>query len=422
MSNRRLPKLCRHKGTGRFYVTLSGRELYLGRTPKAAKLEYDRIIGEWLANGRRLAAADGAPADLTVSELLSAFWTHAEAYYRLPSGEPSSELNWIASAVRPLRRLYGGTPARDFGPLALEVVRGELVKQGYVRSAINGRVDRICRIFRWAASKELLPAGIYQALRAVPGLRRGRSEAAESKPVRPVADPVVDATLPHLSPIVADMVRFQRLTGARPGEVCIMRPCEVDRSGEVWEYRPSRHKTEHHGQERLILIGPKAQAVLAPYLLREAETFCFVPAESERKRRKRAHEARVTPIGYGNRPGTNRKARPKRTAGDRYSPASYNRAVARGCELAFNMPAELRKLPAKLADDEKARRRQLARQWRDQNCWSPNQLRHACATDLRRRFGIESARLILGHTDVGTTQIYAEADRQAAAQFIAQVG
>lgn len=44
---------------------------------------------------------------------------------------------------------------------------------------------------------------------------------------------------------------------------------------------PESHKTEHHGRGRVIAIGPRAQAVLLPYLLRKATTFCFSPRESE---------------------------------------------------------------------------------------------------------------------------------------------
>ena len=105
-----------------------------------------------------------------------------------------------------------------------------------------------------------------------------------------MTDAVVQATLPHLSEVVTDMVRFQRLTGSRPAEVCLVRPCDVDTSGDVWIYRPESHKTEHHGRERVICIGPKAQDVLRPYLLREKESYCFVPAESEKKRLTRLHE------------------------------------------------------------------------------------------------------------------------------------
>ena len=59
----------------------------------------------------------------------------------------------------------------------------------------------------------------------------------------------------YLPTVVADMVRFQRATGCRPGEVCIVRPCDVDTTGDVWSYRPQSHKTEHHGRQRVILIS-----------------------------------------------------------------------------------------------------------------------------------------------------------------------
>src|SRR6185436_17427489 len=116
-------------------------------------------------------------------------------------------------------------------------------------------------------------------------LLKGRSEARETAPIRPVADTVVEATLASVSPVVADMVRFQRITGCRPGEVVILRPCDVDTSENVWIYTPSSHKTEHHGKQRVILIGPRTQNVLRRYLVRDKATFCFSPAESESQRR-----------------------------------------------------------------------------------------------------------------------------------------
>ncbi len=97
-------------------------------------------------------------------------------------------------------------------------------------------------------------------------------------------------TLPHLSLVVANMVRLQQLTGMRPNEVCIVRPCDVDRSTEVWSYRPTSHKTEHHGRDRVIFIGPQGQAILRPYLLRAGEAHCFSPLESEGKRKAEMRE------------------------------------------------------------------------------------------------------------------------------------
>ena len=73
------------------------------------------------------------------------------------------------------------------------------------------------------------------------------------------------------------MVRLQRLTGMRPEEVCMVRPVNLNREANVWLYRPASHKTEHHGRDRVVPIGPKAQGVLLRYLARDAETHCFRP-------------------------------------------------------------------------------------------------------------------------------------------------
>ena len=82
-------------------------------------------------------------------------------------------------------------------------------------------------------------------------------------------DAVVEATLEYLPKVVADLVRFQRLTGCRPGEALQLRPCDVDRTTDVWIFRPNSHKTEHHGRERLVMIGRRAQGLLLKFLARD---------------------------------------------------------------------------------------------------------------------------------------------------------
>lgn len=196
-----------------------------------------------------------------------------------------------------------------------------MIDDGVCRGTINKRVDAIRRVFRWAVAEELVPSDALHGLLAVSGLREGRTTAPDHPAVEPVPEADIQATLPHLSEVVADMVRFQRATGCRPAECSIIRPGDVDRSGEVWEYRPRRYKTQHHGkkQKRVIFIGPTAQAILAPYLLREADAYCFSPIDAEKSRLAERHAKRKTPAGYGNRIGTNRKSKPKRTAGDCYT-------------------------------------------------------------------------------------------------------
>jgi hypothetical protein len=75
-----------------------------------------------------------------------------------------------------------------------------MVTLGWCRTLINRRIDRVKRAFKWATSEELVPGSVYQALQTLPGLRRGRTEARESKPVEPVALADVNATLPFLTP------------------------------------------------------------------------------------------------------------------------------------------------------------------------------------------------------------------------------
>ena len=267
---------------------------------------------------------------------------------------------------------------------------------------------------------------MYHGLMAVSGLRKGRSEAREPDPVQPVDDATVQATLPHLTPVVADMIRFQRITGCRPQDVCNLRPCDVDMSGDVWLYRPDTHKTEHHDRERIIPIGPKGQDILRPYLLREKESHCFRPVDSEKKRRAAQHDNRKTPLSCGNRPGTNRKRKPKRTAGEQYTTESYRRAIHRACDLAFPAPEPLcrrddesvRKWQERLTDKQRAE----LDQWQSDHRWSPNRLRHSAGTEIRKRYGLEAAQVILGHASADVTQVYAERDLQKAVEIMREVG
>jgi integrase len=291
-----VPKYSKHKASGQAVVTIGGTDHYLGpHGTKASMVEYDRLISEWMANGRqsRVTAATG----LTVAELIKRYRQHVYQHY-VKNGKPTSEQHSIACALRFVRELYYSELVADFGPLALKAVRLKMVEAGYARTTVNYSVHRIRRMFRWGVENELLPASILQALEAVTALVKGKTNARETEPVGPVCDKVVNATLPHLPAVVADMVRFQRFTGCRPQEVCLIRPCDVDTSGDVWTYVPADHKTEHRGKRRTVFIGPRAQDVMRPYLLRDKESYCFCPADGERKRLTIRHEARKTPLGY----------------------------------------------------------------------------------------------------------------------------
>jgi integrase len=399
----RPPKLRRHRSSGQAVVTLDGRDFYLGPwRSRAACIEYDRLIGEWLANQRRLPGEHGAQT--TVGQLSADYWDFAENYY-VKDGRPTC-LSGIKVALRFLCTTYADSYVRDFGPLALKALQARMVETGHSRRYINSNIDHIRRCFKWGVAQEMVPVTVYQALKTVPGLKKGRTTASEAVPIKPVADELVNLTMPHLPPVVADMVRFQRLVGCRPGEVCSLRPCDVDTAGAVWHYRPASHKTEHHGRERVICIGPKAQEVLRPYLLRDKQACCFSPAESRRKQYAQMRERRKTKVQPSQVDRS--KKRPKKSPGDGYTKDSYNRAIQRACTKAD--------LAAHTSDPSIPADQVVVPSWR------PNQLRHSVATKIRRDYGLEAAQVVLGHSRADVTEIYAERDLARAESVMRDVG
>jgi integrase len=381
-----LPTYRLYKRTGQAVVTLDGRDHYLGPHGSPESHEaYQRLIAEWLQRGRAAPPRACEAPPLSVNELILAYWRHAEAYYR----DSPSALEKVRLSVRPLRRLYGRTPAADFRPLALQAVRDDLAAR-LARRTVNMRLGVIKRLFRWAAGQELVPPAIYEGLRAVEGLREGRSAARESRRVRPVTEEQVGRTLPLVSSHVRGLIELQWLTGARSGELCTLRPCDIDRSGPVWVYRPRHHKNDHRGQGRLIFLGPKAQSVLRPFLGIPPDAYVFSPRRSMEDRYAALRQARRSTVPPSQR--DRRKSDPRRRPGEHYTVRSYYKAVRSACRRGGIPP------------------------------WHPHQLRHAAATRLRQEYGVEAARVILGHASAATTEIYAELDRQAAVRVMAAVG
>lgn len=418
------PKLRHHKATGQAYVVLNGKAIYFGPYGTVESVEqYHRTIAEWHAAGKNPPVTCD---DITINELIARFWLHVENYYRHPDGTPTSEQDSLRYALRPLLKLYGNTAALDFGPRCLRAVQRQMVQMGWCRNNVNRSMSRVKMLFKWAVSQELLPGAAYQALATVPGLRRGRSEARETEPVKSVPQEHLDAIEPFVSRQVRAMIQLQLLTAARPGEIVSLRPCDIDRSGQIWIYTPVDHKTAHHGHERNIYIGPRGQDVLQPFLFRPAESHCFSPAEAYAERLVRDHANRQTPLKFGNVPGSNCKDDPQWRPTDRYSVATYRRAIERGIEAAYLPPEHLARRSGETKIQWERRltkkQREALKAWYKQFHWHPHQLRHNAATLLRKEFDLETARIILGHRSAAITEIYAKLDQQKALEAIVRVG
>jgi hypothetical protein len=150
----RNPSYRRHRSSGQAIVTLDGHDIYLGPYKSTvSRQEYDRVVVEWMANGRRLPRGNAdAPQDITVAEIIDRFLTHAATYYRHADGTSTGETATFKSPRRMLNGLYGRTPARDFGPLALQAVRLKMIDSGWCRTSINSHMTRLKQVFKWAVS------------------------------------------------------------------------------------------------------------------------------------------------------------------------------------------------------------------------------------------------------------------------------
>ncbi len=421
-------------------VTKQRRDYWLGEhgTPESRE-RYHRLIAEWETNGRRFPpttfdwpAAEAASV-MTVAEVARAYWRWAEGYYR------PKHTQALRGALRLLRRYYGQTPPADFGPKKLRLLREEMIRgdtsaepprKAWSRKYINSQVQRIRHMFKWAAARELVPASVHQSLCTLEPLKRGRSAARETEKVGPVPPHLLDGIRPHLSRPVRAIVELQLLTGARPGELLGLRPCdiEMDEQTGIWTYRPDKHKNAFREKERILYFGPQAQAAIRPFLTdRPTNAYLFSPADAEAARRAAVHAGRKTPLSCGNRPDTNRKASPRKKAGDRYTTASYCRAIQYACQKAFPPPEPL----GRRADETRAhwrarltpKQKQELRAWHKAHRWHPHQLRHNAGTNIRRGFGLEAAQLALGHASAQITDaVYAERDRAKVIEIMQRIG
>jgi integrase len=300
--SRRIPAYVHHKPSGQARVRINGNDRYLGLFGSPDSHDrYDELIAELVIDA-------GLTSCRTLIAVLAAWWPECKRRYSKGKGKLGGAQNW-RPIIRLLREKHGEERAEDLGPKKLRLTLEAAAKEfDWSLNYTKMQLARVRQIFKWAASDELISVTSFQRLDTIE-LRHGR----KTKPISPVSDELVEETTPHLTPMIADMVRLQRLTGMRPGELVIMRCSDIDRSEDVWVYTPEHHKTEHRGKSRSIYLGPKAQAVLARWLLKSGK-YVFSTRHS-----------------------------------DHYTTDSYRRAIQRTCErygLENWSPNQLRKAAA----------------------------------------------------------------------------
>ena len=369
-------------------MEFQGRTYYLGRYgSKESKAKYQKILAEILV---KPIPKTKVSSSVRVGDLCRAFLDHAKSYY---SADEYTHYRRCTAFLKP-----HDTLAESFGPLLLASVRDDMLAyrkrngEPLTRRYVNQQIGRVRRMFRWGASQEMVSPLVHAALGALAGLRAGKTTAPETDPIEPVEFSAVDATIAHVSPQVASLARFQQLTGCRPGEACVLRPCDVERRDGVWWYRPHAHKMQGRTTKpRIVFLGPKAQELIEPWLDRDPESYCWTPAESEawrQEQRRLARKTKVQPSQLARR----KKRKPLKPFRPRYNHRSYRKAIHDACNK-HGLPS-----------------------------WSPNQIRHTVATQVRQNYGLAAAQIVLGHARADVTQVYAERDLSLGNKLATEIG
>lgn len=391
------PQLCFHKNVKQYYVTLNKQRQYLGGDRAEAETKYRILISEWIGRGCQPPPPDAE--DLTLAELCSRYLEYCKVFYELAPGNTTR----VKTALTELLSLADGNmPVSSFKPSLLKAIRERMIGRDLARSYINQTVRVLVRMFRWSVVESLVEPDVYHRLQALEGLRLGFTKAREGRRRQGITLEELEAVRPYLSHVVMAALEIMYLTGSRPSEVLSLTAGDIDRSGDVWKVDLETHKTAKLGKRRTLFFGPKAQSILAPFLLRPADAYLFSPKEANEEVLARRRAARVTPENYGNRPGTNRKDDPEVQPGDRYCHKIFRRSVTRAIQRC-NRDREAQGLPAI-------------------RHFIPYEARHGAATRIREQASLDGVQAVLGHSKIDMSQHYASLSEELAREIMRRMG
>jgi integrase len=248
-------------------------------------------------------------AQRTVADLAVLWLEQRAPQYSNRGGEVAQFRRMFAA----LLAVHGETLAREFGSDELEEVQLAMASGSWLTAeqradrakhktptdwcarVVNRHITRLRTFWRWCERKKLAPAGSWAALRTVEPLAGNDPRVRHTSRRKPCTFADLLQVVRHAPRVVKAMLLLQWWCGMRPGEVRRMRACEIDRTSDVWIYRPSQHKNDWRGQERVVPLGPKAQAVLGSWLARATapEAYLFPPTK-----RRKGSEGCYTSAGY----------------------------------------------------------------------------------------------------------------------------
>ena len=361
------PKYCKVKVGKKRYaaVYLNGKTIYLGHygSPES-KIAYTRFVAQHKSETALYVPED--KTNVTVKALALSYLDHVQGTIS------SQSYGHNRSAIRALLPLYGDdTLVGSFTPSCLKLFRQELIhSKRLCRKMINNHTRRIVSMFSWGVEEELVLPNTEAALKAVKSLPEGYPGTFDHPEREDVPDEIIIRTLPFMPPVVQAMVKVQRLTGMRPGEVFKMKVGEIDKKAdpELWLYRLPTHKTQKKTKrKKSVWLSTIEQALIAPYLENKSPDAAVFSHQTAQKQSRRCNEF--------------------------YNKDSYRNAVVAAIDKANQVLPDEEKIPH----------------------WTPYQLRHSASSAMEvEEDGIDKAQALLGHTTPNMTAKYNHRQMQKA--------
>ena len=356
MPKKSLPSRRFHKASEQAFVVLLYHDgvrrcHYLGKyNSQESRDEYDRLIGIYTANGRKMPPPETSAGGVSVGQLAVKYLQWAEGYYQNSPRE--SFWHHTNAVLNFLVKHYKNKPVNEFTPADLYAIQDKLIKHGYRRQSVNRYTTIIKKAFKMGVSRGwgVQGATVYE-LQTFENLKKGRSPAKEYQKGKKVPFDVYMKTLPFMNSTIRAMAEIQFRCAMRPQDIRNLRYCDIDfesYKGEgVWLYRPHTHKTDYRDEdwELIKIIDTGAQRILTPYLSSKKdcpEDFIFSPAESMRLHNleRRSNRKTLNKRGLPQPSQCNRRREyPKKTPGEQYSIGSYAGAIESACKKAKPCPS-----------------------------------------------------------------------------------
>ena len=349
---------------------------------------------------------------ITVGELLDKFFVYAERTTRPTRVSNEHPDLQFTRRVQKFLEPYHSWPVSDFGPDELLDVRDALVKykytppkrknkkkkrnaqestndvtkkKQYTRGGVNNIIKWIRKIWKWGMGRQLVTPEQVQGFEEVKSIRMGDTEAPDKPKRTRVSEEDFWKVVNAVNSVVGDMLQLIWYTAMRPYEVCDMRPFDIlFDDPDCWLYVPGRdqtpvgrHKTTRFERVKVIPLTSKCQEILKRRIESfDSKEYIFSPKEAVQNLLEKRSTNRKIPLKYGNCPGTNRKKHPMVKPGKKYNHPSLRNACKRGCKRAGI------------------------------EVFVPYDLRRSKATGVRSVLGKEASKLLLGHANTDTTDIY----------------